>query len=264
MSKVKIIIGPFYGSLFPIVAEYAKQNNIVIINPFTTRYDFVENNPSVYKLIPPFSCRPEVVNEVFLSDHENYNIILWGDSVVTPELIAYKYYFATHQISHKEIHTLTLPDDSNKSNIIIALFDEPSRVIHCVHSIVNNEAEKNIVIVPEKWLSISELTEDFYNLPDLYYFTNYFIDENSSKIKSFQADHIFFYEAPAELVAYSYQGYDITRYFIDLFFADFNFGEVKFAPLSYRFQWERIVNGGFENSKVRLIRVRDLELEEVR
>jgi hypothetical protein len=264
MSKVNIIVGPFYGSLFPVAAEYAQQHNIVIINPFSTRFDFVENNPYVYKLVPPFISRAEVIADVFLTQPDESHIILWGDSIITPELLAYRYYFTTHHILYKEIHTLTLPDNIHKSNLIIALFDEPARVIHCAHSLVNNEAEENIIIVPEQWLSISELTEDFYNLPYLYYFTNYFIDENSSNVKQFQTDHIFFYEAPAELAAYSYQGYDITHYFIDLFFADFDMNKVKFTPLSYQFQWKQVEDGGFENSKVRLIRIKDLGLEEVR
>jgi len=264
MLRVNIIIGPFYGSLFPVAAEFAKQHNIVIINPFSTRFDFVENNPHVYKLIPSFSSRPKTITEVFLSQPNEYNIILWNDSTATPELQAYKNYFKENHIPFKEINTLTIFQNTKKKNLIIAFFEQPTRVIHCVHTLINNDAEKNIVVVPEKWLSISELTEDFFNLPHLYYFVNYFVDENSSKIKQFQSEHIFNYEAPAELIAYSYQGYDITRYFIDLYFVDYNFNEVRFTPLSYQFQWEQILNGGFENSKARLIRVKDLGLEEVR
>jgi hypothetical protein len=264
MSRVHIIIGPFYGSIFPVASDFAKSHNIIIINPFSTRHDFVVTNPYVYKLVPPFSSRPKMITELFLEDSMLYNIILWGDSVRNPELQAYKKYFSTHQIPYQETHTVSLPEHSNQSNLIIALFEQPTRVIHGVHSLINRTVEKDIVVVPEQWLSISELTEDFFNLPHLYYFTNYFVDENSAEIKQFKADHILFYEAPAELVTYSYQGYDITRYFIDLFFADYDFNEVKFTPFSYQFQWKEIPDGGFENNKVRFIRIKDLELKEVR
>jgi len=263
MSRVNIIIGPFYGSLFSTAAEFAKQHNIIIVNPFSTRFDFVENNPYVYKLIPSFSSRPKTITEVFLSQPNDYNIILWSDSTITPELQAYKNHFKERHIPFKEVNTLTISQNTKKTNLIIALFEQPTRVVHCVHTLINSDVEKNIVVVPEKWFSISELTEDFFNLPHLYYFTNYFIDENNSDVKQFQLKYIFNYEAPAELIAYSYQGYDITRYFIDLYFADYNFNAVHFTPLSYKFQWEQILNGGFENNKTRLIRVKDLELEEV-
>ena len=264
MQDVNMIIGPFYGSLFPTAAEYAKNHCIHIVNPFSTRYDFVENNPYVYKLIPPFISRPEIVDKQFISHSENYNIILWGDSATTPELLAYRYYLTEHQIPYKEVHTLTLPILHAKHNLIVALFDQPERVIHAVHTLVNTEEQQDFtLIVPEKWLSISELTEEFYNLPDLYFFTDCFVDENSDRVKQFKFDYTFFYEAPPELADYSFQGYDITRYFIDLFFEDFNHKNVQFIPLSYQFYWTQILNGGFENVKTRFIQVKNLELNEV-
>ena len=263
MRSVDIIIGPFYGSLFPIAAEYAKNYCISIINPFSTRFDFVENNPSVYKLLPPFISRPERIEKQFLAQPDTYNVILWGDSTTTPELLAYKYYFNEHHIAYKEIHTLNLPLHRVKSNLIIALFDQQERVIHGVHTLMNNEDQANItLVVPEKWITTSELTDDFFKLPHLYYFTNYFVDENSVAVKEFKYDYLYYYGATATLADYAYQGYDITHYFIDLFAADFNLNEIKFVPLSYRFQWKHIFNGGFENVNARLIQVKNLELEE--
>ena len=52
MSDVNLIIGPFFSKLFTIAAEYAKQYQIPIVNPFTSRQDVVEGNEFVYKLIP--------------------------------------------------------------------------------------------------------------------------------------------------------------------------------------------------------------------
>ena len=265
MAPVDVIIGPFYGALFPTASEYAKNHNLTIINPFSTRYDFVETNPAVYKLTPPFISRPETIAERFLKDPEQYNVILWGDSTTTIEMQAYKYYFNEHNIKYKEVHTLAIPQDIRKTNLIIALFEQQERVIHAVHTLVNQEDEieyNRIVVVPEKWLSISELTEDFYNISELFYFSNCFVAENSDRVKLFQFDYLYNNEAPADLADYAYQGYDITRYFIDLFFADFNHNEVQFEPLSYKFAWKQIEGGGFENVKTRLIQVKDLELHE--
>jgi len=267
MENVDIIIGPFYGSLFSLAAEFAKEHKIIIVNPFSTRFDFVENNPYVYKLTPPFLSRPEMIAQFFLDDPSEYNIILWSDSAKTPELQAYRYYFKEHGINFREVRYLNIPQNIRKKNLIIAFFDEPTRVIHGVHTLINkdiqNTAVQNIIVVPEQWLAVSELTEDFFNLSHLYFFTNYFVDENNEAAQQFQSDYIFYYEAPAELAAYSYQGYDVTRYFIDLYFADFDHDKVQFQPLSYQFKWEQILDGGFENIKTRFIRVKNLRLEEV-
>jgi hypothetical protein len=267
MDPVELIIGPFYGSLFPIVAEFAKNNCITIVNPFSTRYDFVENNPYVYKIVPPFISRPKALVDTFLSNHEEYTITLCWDSTPTQELLAYRYYFNEHKIPFKETHILNVPQNSSKKNLIVALFDQPERVIHGVHTLINREDESEIIpnytlIVPEKWIYMSELTDDFFKLPNLYYFTNCFVNENNTVVKEFQYEYLNNYEAPATLKDYSYQGYDVTRYFIDLFFADFDFTKVTFTPLSYLFQWKQISEGGFENTKVRLINVHNLELFE--
>ena len=264
MKQINLIIGPFYGSLFSEVANYAKTHNIAIINPFSTRFDFVESNPSVYKLVSPFISRPEIIDKVFLTSPNEYNIILWGDSVLTPEIQAFKNYFNEKNISYKEVHSLSLSPNSKKKNIIIAFFDNSTRVIHGIHTVLNFEMENDILIVPEKWLNITEITEDFYGLSQLYYFTDYYVDENEPRVKQFQSDYVLNYEAPAELAAYSYQGYDITRYFIDLYLADFNTNNVNFNPISYIFHWNRIPNGGFENRKPRLIQIKDYELKEVK
>ena len=264
LSRVNLIIGPFYGSLFPVAAEFAKQHNIVIVNPFSTRFDFVENNPYVYKLIPPYASRPETIAAHFLSQPDEYSIILWGDSAKSAEMQAYKSYFKTYNINFKEIHSFTLPGNKKSKNLIIAFFEQPTRVIHGVHTLINREEETDILIVPDRWLSISELTEDFFNMPHLYFFANYFVDESCEKVQDFQTDYLLNYGAPAELAAYSYQGYDITHYFIELYFADFDTTNVQFQPLSYRFQWKQLLDGGFENRKARLVRVKDLGVEEVK
>jgi len=264
MSSVNIIIGPFYGSLFPTAAEYAKQHCITIVNPFSTRFDFVENNPSAYKLMPPFLSRPETVDNHFHLQSENYNIILWGDSATTPELLAYRYYFTEFEIPYKEVNALTVSLSRTSQNLVIAIFDQPERVIHAVHTLVNTEEQPEFtLIVPEKWLHISELTEDFFTLPQLYFFTHYFVDEKNEQVKQFQNDYTFYYDAPAELASFSYQGYDITKYFIELFFEDFIHENVRFNTSSYKFYWNKIENGGYENIKPRFIQVKDLELIEV-
>jgi hypothetical protein len=263
MKKVNLIIGPFYGTLFPEAANFSKKHNITIVNPFSTRFDFVENNPNVYKLLPPFISRPEVLEKVFLASPDEYNVILWSDTVPTPEMLAYKYYFNEKKIPFREVHSLSLPQNNKKKNLIIAFFENSTRVIHSVHTILNLDMQNNVLIVPEKWFNISELTEDFYGLPQLYFFANYFVNEKKSDVTQFQSDYTFNYDSPAELAAYSYQGYDITRFFIDLYFADFNTNNVKFKPLSYIFNWKQIPNGGFENINSRLIQIKDFELEEV-
>ena len=47
-----LIIGPFYGSAFNVVEDYAKANGITIVNPVTSRMSVIEDNPNVVKVKP--------------------------------------------------------------------------------------------------------------------------------------------------------------------------------------------------------------------
>ena len=48
-KDLDLIIGPFFGNSFEIVEEYAKANDIAVVNPMTTRKSVIEDNPNVIK-----------------------------------------------------------------------------------------------------------------------------------------------------------------------------------------------------------------------
>ena len=47
-----LIVGPFFGKSFAVVEEYAKEHNIVVVNPLSTRESVIVNNPNVVKVKP--------------------------------------------------------------------------------------------------------------------------------------------------------------------------------------------------------------------
>ena len=47
-----LIVGPFFGKSFAMVEEYAKDHNIVVVNPLSTRESVIVNNPNVVKVKP--------------------------------------------------------------------------------------------------------------------------------------------------------------------------------------------------------------------
>ena len=47
-----LIVGPFFGKSFAVVEEYAKEQNIVVVNPLSTRESVIVNNPNVVKVKP--------------------------------------------------------------------------------------------------------------------------------------------------------------------------------------------------------------------
>ena len=50
--NLDLIVGPFFGKSFEVIEEYAMANNIVVVNPLSTRNSVVEDNPNVVKVKP--------------------------------------------------------------------------------------------------------------------------------------------------------------------------------------------------------------------
>ncbi len=57
LEKIKrqhfdMIIGPFFSRSFAVVEDYAKEHDILVVNPLSTRHEVVEGNANVIKLKP--------------------------------------------------------------------------------------------------------------------------------------------------------------------------------------------------------------------
>lgn len=264
MLPIDIIIGPMYGSLFQKAAIYAEANNKIIINPFSTRFDFIQNNISVFKIKPPLISRPEKVKEIFLKPTHNYSVMLWGDSMFSPEMLAYKSFFLQHNIEFQEVSSMTLPSTTSKNKLVVAFFESYSKVLNRASSFQISSNANDVIIFPESWLNLNELTDDFFRLPNIYYFSDYFVDEKDDNVKNFIDKYRYQYNTPADLEHYSFQGYDITNYFIHFFLSNFDANKCTFKPICYQFRWQKIDMGGYENKETRLIQISGFEKKEIK
>lgn len=269
MKDVDLIIGPFYGSLIPIAAQYANEKKIMIVNPFSIQEAGIETNPYLYKLKPNISRKPEMVKELILDSIRNYKVHLWCDNKHDENVKLYTDYFDDQEIAYQidevksHIYKLNLDLGFYKHHVIIALFNNPTVVMNQMRLFSNaTEGISYSFIFPEEWLNFSVLDEDFYSLKNLYYFTNCFVEANE-KSAQFIEEYVAIYQTPCQLERFSFQGYDITRYFIDLYFAQQNPNLVEFTPLSYRFKFKKWSQGGFENEIIRLIKIENFEKREI-
>ena len=51
-KDLDLIVGPFFGRSFSVIEEYAKANDIVVVNPLSTRVSVIADNPNVVKVKP--------------------------------------------------------------------------------------------------------------------------------------------------------------------------------------------------------------------
>ena len=268
--KVDLIIGPFYGKMFAIASAFAKEHQIPIVNPFSTRTSIVSDNEFAYKVLPPTRVYPRLVDSLILRRYPRNNIILWvASDEMTQEQREYEHFFDSHNIPYRKvavsenvnaIHQYLRP---HCQNIVIALFDNEATVTNHVQNYTVADYSKPVtLIVPEKWLSINTIEFEYFNRLKIYYFSNYFVDNKEDKTEYFSINYINRYAYPPSLSRYSFQGYDITKYFIQKLFHQENDPDNFFYSLG--FQFKKLTNGGYENQRARLIMIENYEKVEIK
>lgn len=271
-EEIDLIIGPLFSKEFAIAAEYAKANEIPIVNPFSNRTDFLEENPYVYKTIPSMATRPQALYTLLLSHLNDYNIILWtSEKNKTKDQPYYEIFFTNKGIEYTSsplkdgFAALKKKLSPNKKDIIIALFEnEDVATIQQIQSLALTEDTSITIIAPESWLDIRNIQYSYLNQLNTHFFTNYFIDKKDPAIQLFADNYITSFGSYPDLNRFSYQGYDITNYFISLLLSNFDMTHVSYTPLAFEFEFENEKGNGYENNHQRLIKMENLQLKEVK
>ena len=271
-EHIDLIIGPLFGKPFTIAAEFAKEHHIAIVNPFSTRNDFLEDNPYVYKLVPSVAERPKTVDKYLLSNETDYNLIFWtNEQTKTKDQPYYEIYFSNKGTEYK---TAALADgfsalktklNPHKKNFIIALFDNKDvAVIQQIQELALLADTSITLIAPESWLNIKNVGYNYLDQLHFHFFTNYFIDKTSPSVQLFANDYLTKFGSYPDINRFSYQGYDVTNFFISLLISNFDLSKVDAKPLSFEFDFTQTKGNGYENQHQRLIKLQDLILQEVK
>ena len=264
MSGVDLIIGPFFGKLFAVAAEYANQYQIPIVNPFTSRQDFVEGNEYVYKLIPPLEARPAMI--AFLAQQSGaFPIIIYGDSTsANKEMLAYRNYFRNNHIAFEIIPNASsvvsrLTDD--RPQFVITFYDNPAQNLVISRNLIYSKKTDNLTfVVPKTWLESKTYDIEYYSKLNLHFFSDYYIDYDAEKTKTFVFNYTQKYGVLPTLENFAFQGYDITRYFVELILNHFDHDLVKVNPIAFPLSFDKSLTGGYENVNVQFLEVKDNEI----
>ncbi len=264
MSDVDLIIGPFFGKPFEIAAEYAKRYQIPIVNPFTNRQDFLTDNEYVYKLTPPLSARPAMIS--FMAQQENaFPIILYGDSASSDkEMNAFVRYFQENGIAYEvtsSASTVTSMLTSGKRHFVVTFYDNPARNLIISRNLIYGKKTDNLTfVVPESWLDSKTYDIEYYSKLNLHFFSNYYVDYDAESTKTFVYDYTQRFGVPPTVQNFAFQGYDVTRYFLEFLNAENDVDRVKVTPISFQFSFDKVPGGGFENVNVQFLEVKDNEI----
>ena len=264
MAGVRLIVGPFFGKLFSVAAEYARQYQIPIVNPFTSRQDFIEGNEFVYKLIPSLETRPAMI--AFLAQQSGaFPIIIYGDSTSkNKEMAAYLKYFKENSIPYEitpNASTVVTRLEKGKPRIVVTFYDNPAQNLIISRNLLYSDKTDDLTfVVPESWMESKTYDIEYYNKLNLHFFSDYYIDFENERTKTFVFDYTERFGVPPSLESFAFQGYDITRFFVEFIRNHNDLDRVKVSPIAFSFSFDKIPGGGYENVNVQFLEVQDNEI----
>lgn len=264
MSSVDLIIGPFFSKQFAIAARYAREYNIPIVNPFTTRSDIIKNNEYVYKLSPEAEARPATI--AFVAEtYPKHQIILYADSVKdAKEYKTYSNYFRSKKIPFKYVPVagnIVNEIQNDHKNIVVMFSKDPAKMLMVSRDLIFKTDLNNLMlIVPEEWMESKTYDIEYYSKLNLHYFSDYYVDNQSEKTQVFVHKYKEKFGVPPTLDYFSYQGYDITRFFVEYLRNDKDIDRVKVESIAYPLSFDKTEGNGYENINVQFLEVRDNEI----
>ncbi|MDL2296548.1 ABC transporter substrate-binding protein, partial [Bacteroidales bacterium OttesenSCG-928-E04] len=271
MSTIDLIIGPFYSSSFIIAAEYAKKYEIPIVNPFSNRRDILENNEFVYKATPPTSIEPQLFYDRIIATDRDANIILWSDDEASDR---YKNYEKLFEEQDLEPTKLYFDDNLNsfkqllspyRQNVVILLSNSTAKIISNFRQLdAIADLQDFLLLIPEKWIEEIYSELEVFNALQAYCFANNHVDYTNEKVVFFMTEYVERFNAPPTLEHFVFQGYDLTRYFLQALLHNFDHEKITIEPLAMDFKFVKIKTNGYENQQKRLLKFDDFEMREIK
>lgn len=268
MSQVDLIIGPFFASQFEIASNYAKNHQIPIVNPFTSKTEILENNEYVYKVQSSTESMAEMIRRRWLGQNEEPEILLWterGADILN--LQRCERIFTRLDIPYEFVIDGDKPGmkgrlNNHKRHVVMAFLPSEATIIARIRDLgIETDLPNTVFIIPKEWLDMGTLDIEYLNNLNVHFFSDCFVNEENDTSLVFISNFIERYNTPPDLKRFSFQGYDITKYFIELMLHDFDASQVHCFPVAMKFDFRRTENGGYENHGIFLLQLKDYKIQ---
>lgn len=280
LKNADLIIGPFFGKEFVKLCQYAEQENITIVNPFSITFEGCGAN--VYKATASYKkqaiCfanyianRYQTANVIFINNQSNKeNEIIQQFSSIFNNTFNES---TTHKISVKEINMKTSGIAGIKSainpsceNFIFAFFDGEITVTNFVQSIHRDNYQNISLVAPESWSNYDNIETEYFMDIKTHYISQYYVDYSKPEVINFLDRFREKYAIEPTLNHFAFQGYDITYYFLcSLCENGTAFSNCEIANknlLSTQFHFQLTNDNMLENSFVNIFKIKDYRFVE--
>lgn len=280
-----LIIGPVYSETFELVSQFAKENEIDIISPFSKKQELLRDHDNLIQVYPSHTAQLERFAS-YIANYSDKNMVLvhTGDSLYYPEVRHFKNQIFSYiskdtsliDVSFKEVafkdslFYLEQAVNKEEENVIIVPSDDEAFVTDVVTNL-NTLVKKgyNIKVFGySQWKDFVNMDQEyFYNL-NLTLFTPFHVDYQREPIKNVIREYRnTFKSEPSRFV---FHGFDIGYYFFNAAYRygrDFKDCMYNYDPplchSNYQF-FKRDEDYGIENVSIIVLRYnQDFTIDEI-
>lgn len=299
LKQMDVIFGPGHAEHLKPLSDFAKENGIRLVVPFTSKDSEVFTNPYLYQVNTPQSYLYAQVYKLFAEQFAEYNIVfveINDGKDKTDYIKGLQQELDTRGIRHQTIpmpeiveetkgegeekeEIITVPGltnalDSTKHNIIIPTSGTNTaltKLLPLIQLVVRTDEtpyQVHLFGYPEWQKYYNDHLQAFYEL-DTYFYSSFYTNNLLPSSKNFhnKFHNMFNKEMHTTYPKYGMLGFDIGYYFLKGLKTydsklEENLSTYDIVPVQTGFHFERVNNwGGFINKKVFFIHMtRDHEL----
>ena len=271
MKNLDLLIGPAYGVQIKAMSEFALENNIKLIIPFSSKSDETKVNPNIFQLNPPQENVSYTMADLFINQFKGKNIVLWRfknatyddkkvfadtlEAMLKARGVDYK------KVIYDNLATIRAAIVADKENIVVPLTTNQVALSLALPMVNMLQTDKKSVSLFgfSEWQGYQSISKELYVLPT-YFATPFHVDFTNPEVKSYLKWFRHYYNAEPfnSQPQYGMLGYDVLMYFatsISKNGHDFEFRPaVEVNTLQSKFNFSRIAEkGGFCTSSMYLV-----------
>jgi LysM repeat protein/ABC-type branched-subunit amino acid transport system substrate-binding protein len=282
LRQMNLIIGPVYSKSFEMMADFAREHQIPIVNPFSVREEVTVGNPYVFQVQPIQIDQVEVLTnylnthfskaQIFLTKQNEYRDQEGFDNI--------KSYFSQHLAPrpsggepfysffyNRDLNFFKKQAAENSDNVVVAFTTNKVYMMELLRTLNQMRGQYKITLIglPD-WLSIEGLDMEYLNNLDVHYLAKEYVDMNDEVDRKFAKDFMEQYNAePGE---FAWSGYNTGIYFMSAlmkygssFMPCIRYFDMELLNMGYDFEADG--DNGYRNRNWKIVKMSNYHLQDV-
>lgn len=280
LHNMDILVGPFFARSFNVVSDFARQQEIFVVNPLSTRTEILENNPFVIKIRPSEKSQLQALLNYATQNSIGERIfVLSNDSLPNDRELGKqtRQFFEGIEYRFNSIFFLDISQEgfariqremaTQTGNSFILLSNDDALVTAILTRTPRRDHIRN-TLYSLRQSPRFEVTDPFYlNNLQVHYTEPFFINHDDERVMAF--DRLFFETFQGLPDEGAYRGFDVMSFVLELLrIGNTNYGNYLESILHKGFhnyiQLKRTSpQRGLENQQINILRVQDSVLQKV-